>query len=674
MAFLVLCSGTPLGTHATEIPDGDPLVLSGNFEERLQLVNGWRYHPGDDPEWADPAFDDSSWPVASSRLRVGDDPPPGGWSGIGWFRRRLQLADGMPPTALAIRIEQLGASEIYLDGHLVNSVGTVSSDPKHERPVYPNDFAGIALEPGRTHVLAVRFSNSRDNLYVGAFRGFGLNLRSVESAAASYHRWSRTVLTIPMAFAGAFAALAVLHLLLFVFHRSSREHIFFSLFATALVGDFALQAAQLLETDLITRLRFFKLNLGVSVAYVVIGLVLVNMVFRRRPEWTTWILTAGGVVMVATVSTWDAFRSTAPLQIYFVLAFLEMLRVSVRALFQRVADAWMVAAAFTVLAMTALLETTSRIVGRPFPLQAVIMDASTVMVVLAFSVFISRRAARTAEELEVRLVEVEELSQRAVEQERRAVREETERRILEAEHERRSEELEAARRLQLAMLPRTATEIPGLDLAYRMLTATEVGGDYVDVRIVDGGRTLVVAGDATSHGLQAGMVVAVAKSLFHGTSSTASPGEVLSQVGAGLQSLRERYASMAMVVVAVEEGRLQVASAGMPPVLVRRGGSGEVEEVLLPGVPLGTLADADYPVRQVPIGSGDVVLMMSDGLIEEVDASGNAFGYGRVASYLKSCDVSSAEVIVDGLLDSATAYVGSSPPHDDVTILAMIIE
>jgi sigma-B regulation protein RsbU (phosphoserine phosphatase) len=276
--------------------------------------------------------------------------------------------------------------------------------------------------------------------------------------------------------------------------------------------------------------------------------------------------------------------------------------------------------------------------------------------------------------LEKRLVEVEELSQRAVQQERRAVHEETERRILEAEHERRTEELEAARRLQLAMLPQTAPEVPGVDLAFRMVTATEVGGDYVDFRIGDGGRILVAVGDATSHGLQAGMVVAVAKSLFHGTSLAATPGDVLSHVGAGLQSLRERYASMAMAVVAIEDGRLEVASAGMPPVLIRRGGSGEVEEILLPGVPLGTLADEDYPVREVPIGSGDVVLMMSDGLIEEVDASGDAFGYGRVASHVASCDVSSAEATVNGLFESATAFVGSSQPHDDVTILAMIIE
>ena len=668
----LVVAGSLSSGHATEWPSEDPLVLSGALEERIQLLEGWRYHPGDDPSWSDPDFDDSGWPVVSSVLSVGAE-PPGGWPGIGWFRRRLQLAEGMPPTPLAIRIEQLGASEIYLDGLLVTAVGTVSADPEEERPVYPNDFVGVALEPGRRHVLAVRFSNSRNNLFGGVARGFGFNLRSVESAAASYHQWSRIVLTAPMAFAGAFAALAVLHLLLFAFHRGSREHIFFSLFAAAIVAELALQAAQELETDLIVRLQLFKVDFAVTVAVVVIALVLVNAVFRRRPAWTTWVLTAAGAVLMAMVWTWNSYRSDLPIRVFFTLAFLEMLRVSVLALFRRVADAWMVAAAFALLAVTVLIQTIGNLMGRPLAIHSVFIDGATVVVALAFSVFISRRAAHTAQELEQRLVEVEELSQRALEQERRAAHEEAERRLLEAENRRRSDEMEAARRLQLAMLPRTAPEIPGLELAYRMLTATEVGGDYVDVRIGDGGRTLLAVGDATGHGLQAGMVVAVAKSLFLGVDPAVSPGEVLTLIGSELQSIRERYASMAMVVVAVEDGRLEVASAGMPPVLVRRGGSESVEEILLPGVPLGTLPDVDYPVQETPIGSGDVVLIMSDGVIETINSAGDAFGYRRASSYLSGCDGDTAEEIVNGLLDAAMGFAGTSAPHDDITVLAMVV-
>ena len=655
----------------TSRPADDPLVLSGPLEDRIQLVYGWRYHPGDDPEWADPAFDDSGWPVAASLLPT-DEPPPGGWPDIGWFRRRLVLAEDMPPTALAFRVEQMGASELYLDGRLVSRTGTVSADPATERPVYPNDFGGLALAPGRTHLLAIRYSNSRGNLFSGIGAGFAVNIRSVESAAASYGQWSRIVITMPSAFAGAFTALAVLHLLLYAFRRKSPEHLFFALFAATVVTGLGFEMLSALETDLIARLQLFKLQVASAVAMVLVGLVLVHVVFRRRPSWLTWAVVAAGAVMVVWVGTWDAFLSTAPLRVFFVVAFLEMLRVSAFALFRREPDAWIVAAAFALMAATTIVAAGARMLGRPLS-SDLTGNLSLAVVGVAFSVFITRRAARTARELEQRLTEVRVLSERALEQERRAIHEEGERRLLEAAHRRRSEELEAARRLQLAMLPQRAPEVPGVDIAYRMVTATEVGGDYVDFRLGDSTRTLVAFGDATSHGLQAGMVVAMAKSLFHSVEPDSSPAEVLARIGSGLQDMRERYASMAMAVASIDHGGLEIASAGMPPILIRRAATGNVDEVLMSGVPLGTLAATSYEVRHVLVMPGDAVLMMSDGVIEAIDAGGEPFGYDRAAAYLASCACESAEDLVAGLMDAVARYTDGAAPGDDVTVLALAI-
>jgi len=666
----VLLAVATTGAAADLRPAEDPVVLSGELGERVQLVRGWRYHPGDDPSWAGPGLDDADWAVVSSALPSSHE-PPGGWHGIGWFRRRLMLAEGMPATALAIRIEQNGASEVFLDGRLVVRWGTVSANPVAERPVYPNDFVGIALEPGREHVLAVRYSNARGNSIMNGTRGFGLNLRSVESAAAAYHRWARHVIQAPMAFAGAFAALALLHLLLFGFRPAAREHLFFALFAAATVAGLMLEIAILQATDLVERLLLFRVNLAISVVAVLVGLVLVHLLFGRRPAWTTWLIAGGGAAAVAWVCSWQAFENFAPLEGYFVLAFLEMLRVSVTALLRREPDAWMVAGAFTLLSAVTIVVGLSRMVGRPIE-SSLIGTASMVLVALAFSVFISRRAARTARELERRLAEVRELSARALEQERRAVREEGERRLLEAESRRRSAELEAARRLQLAMLPREAPEVPGFDLAFRMLTATEVGGDYVDLRITDGGRTLVAVGDATSHGLQAGMVVAVAKSLFQGVPADSSPAEVLGRIDAGLQALHERHASMAMVVAAVDGSRLQVASAAMPPLLLRRATSDMVEEILLPGVPLGTLGGATYPVRELAVAPGDVVLLVTDGVVEAVDADGEPFGYERVRAFLRRHTAATAEAVVDALVAEVTAFICGRPLTDDLTVVALV--
>lgn len=657
---------------ADEFPENDPIMLSGTLDERIQIIDGWRYHPGDDLAWADPAFDDTGWPVVSSLLMKNDD-PPGGWPGIGWFRRRLELTSDMPATAVAIRVVQPGASEVYLDGRLVVRNGVVSSDVNHERPFYANDFSGIAIEPGCTHVLTVRYSNVRQNNFGEGMRGFGFNLRSVQSAANAYHRWDIAKTVVPSFFVGAFASLALLHMLLFAFHRTSREHLFFAIFATALAVTFALEISSALETDLQARLGIFKLTVAASAAAVLAGLSLVNAVFRRRRQGTTWLIALAAVLLVGWVASWTAFGSMFPARLFLLVGYLEMFRVSVAAVMRRERDAWVVAVAFVPLAAGGAAETLSQLLMRPFAIGVLVHQISFILVAIAFSVFISRRAARTSRELELRLDEVEELSARALAQERRALREEAERHVLETERERRQSELDAARRLQLAMLPQSVPSIGGIDVAFRMVTATEVGGDYVDVRPNGNGQALLAVGDATSHGLQAGMVVAVAKSLFQGVNPDETPADVLHRIGQGLQSLSERHASMAMVVIAVSDDHLEVASAGMPPLLVRRGISGSVEEVLLPGVPLGTLPNPTYPVQKIPFVSGDTVLVISDGVVETLDSDDEPFGYQRVAARLARTAGATAEEVVAEVLDAVIDFAGDVPLQDDVTVLGMVV-
>ena len=657
---------------ADEFPENDPIMLSGTLDERIQIIDGWRYHPGDDLAWADPAFDDTGWPVVSSLLMKNDD-PPGGWPGIGWFRRRLELTSDMPATAVAIRVVQPGASEVYLDGRLVVRNGVVSSDVNHERPFYANDFSGIAIEPGCTHVLTVRYSNVRQNNFGEGMRGFGFNLRSVQSAANAYHRWDIAKTVVPSFFVGAFASLALLHMLLFAFHRTSREHLYFAIFATALAVTFALEISSALETDLQARLGIFKLTVAASAAAVLAGLSLVNAVFRRRRQGTTWLIALAAVLLVGWVASWTAYGSMFPARLFLLVGYLEMFRVSVAAVMRRERDAWVVAVAFVPLAAGGAAETLSQLLMRPFAIGVLVHQISFILVAIAFSVFISRRAARTSRELELRLDEVEELSARALAQERRALREEAERHVLETERERRQSELDAARRLQLAMLPQSVPSIGGIDVAFRMVTATEVGGDYVDVRPNGNGQALLAVGDATSHGLQAGMVVAVAKSLFQGVNPDETPADVLHRIGQGLQSLSERHASMAMVVIAVSDDHLEVASAGMPPILVRRGTSGSVEEVLLPGVPLGTLPNPTYPVQKIPFVSGDTVLVISDGVVETLDSDDEPFGYQRVAARLARTAGATAEEVVAEVLDAVIDFAGDVPLQDDVTVLGMVV-
>ncbi len=86
--------------------------------------------------------------------------------------------------------------------------------------------------------------------------------------------------------------------------------------------------------------------------------------------------------------------------------------------------------------------------------------------------------------------------------------------IAESENARKTKELDEARALQLSMLPKDLPRLPNLDIAVYMNTATEVGGDYYDFHVHPDGTLTVLVGDATGHGMQAGMMVSIMKSLF----------------------------------------------------------------------------------------------------------------------------------------------------------------
>ena len=86
--------------------------------------------------------------------------------------------------------------------------------------------------------------------------------------------------------------------------------------------------------------------------------------------------------------------------------------------------------------------------------------------------------------------------------------------FLEIENERKTKELEEAKQLQLSMLPKSLPNLPHLDIAVYMKTATEVGGDYYDFHVHPDGTLTVILGDATGHGMMSGMMVSIMKSLF----------------------------------------------------------------------------------------------------------------------------------------------------------------
>lgn len=259
-----------------------------------------------------------------------------------------------------------------------------------------------------------------------------------------------------------------------------------------------------------------------------------------------------------------------------------------------------------------------------------------------------------------------------VEQERHRRQQEVDRRLLEAENERQTRELEEARSFQLSLLPAALPEHPALEIAVFLRTASEVGGDYYDFsRPRQDGSLTIAVGDATGHGARAGTMVTVVKTLLASADMGLDLADFLSRATATIRSMNLGRRAMALVLARYREGVLDLASAGMPPVLISRCPSGEVEEIMSSGVPLGTLAVASYEGHRVRLEPGDAALLMSDGLPEMLDASGEPVGYPAIAERWLEVGQSPAREAVAEFERWVEELSPQGVPADDVTFVVV---
>ena len=204
-----------------------------------KLDTGWRYSPGDDAKWADSAFDDSKWMVVNTRLdsTVSDTPYHLNYS-IGWLRLHFLADSSMVNTSLALVLGHFGASEVYLDGQKLRSYGIINGkdSSKYVNPM--TDPAYFVLTYPGHHVVAIRYANynARRNykVYFSDAVGFDATIISAGSftAAISNKLVSNTFMLILLF--GIFIALSISHLFLYLYNRSVRSNLFFSLFCFGL--------------------------------------------------------------------------------------------------------------------------------------------------------------------------------------------------------------------------------------------------------------------------------------------------------------------------------------------------------------------------------------------------------------------------------------------------------
>ena len=246
--------------------------------------------------------------------------------------------------------------------------------------------------------------------------------------------------------------------------------------------------------------------------------------------------------------------------------------------------------------------------------------------------------------------------------------------IIQAENKRKTEELEEARQLQLAMLPKDVPQLKNMDIAVYMKTATEVGGDYYDFKLSSDGSITTVIGDATGHGMKAGTIVTITKSLFNMLADEEDIVKTFHRMSNVIKDMNFRQLSMCLLMAKIENKELTLCSAAMPPALIYRSNNNLIDEYELRGMPLGAIKNFPYKIIETKLHAGDTILLMSDGLPELQNHNNFMYGYERTKSEFLNVGRNSPNEIVEHLKKTAKEWLGNKEPDDDVTFVVIKIK
>ncbi len=236
------------------------------------------------------------------------------------------------------------------------------------------------------------------------------------------------------------------------------------------------------------------------------------------------------------------------------------------------------------------------------------------------------------------------------------------------EEARKNNELLAAKNLQLGFLPKNLPQREDIDIATHIQTSTEVGGDYYDFITTSKNALLSICGDATGHGVASGIMVSVTKASLY-TITESKTDLILKKLNEVVKKIDLGTLRMSLNIVEINENKISMSSAAMPPIYLFKAATGKVEEIKQSNLPLGGLKKEMYDTIEKNFESGDVFMQLTDGLPEAPNPKNEMYDYHRVQNHLESVGTKSAEAIKNSFILEADKWLGGNNNPDDITFI-----
>jgi phosphoserine phosphatase RsbU/P len=644
---------------ATVAPD--EIVDATNLGSPIVLDRGWRVGISSDPAAARPDFDDSKWAVRNAQEAM-PDIPGGDESDLSdnakrrfaWFRLHLKLAENHGPEALLIELPvrqnatmTLGPSgpglDVFVDGRQVRPEG-----PHGDAPIRYEEISRIyrlGVPPSETNVtLALRtlYIPVGSFAYTSFFSKRSLRLGNPEDLHRDWELWflHNLLERLPRLVNGVL--LSVLSLFLLALYFTQKGHIEYLWLALheaiqAPIGFIDLAGSQAWIDQLwyvALVLQLVAISAYLYFEFLIAFLALPRRWYIKLLRYTAPILAGvgptmlllGGHGLLILISLILVYLGSFVWIIgWFLFVFITLISATLRRNFE--AGLLLIPFLLSIVGIVEPILTggLSESLGRPYhsPLSiqlgpipihfATIADFAGLLAIVLI--------------IFVRFLRIEQ------------------------DRERGKSELAAARSVQELMIPHERLETPGYEVDSVYKPATEVGGDFFHVQPTSDGGLLVVIGDVAGKGLKAAMNVSMLMGALRRITEKrpAKILESLNRVLVGSDSL-----TTCQTVWFGPDGELVISNAGhLPPYL-------NTQEIVLPGgLPLGAVPDVSYDEVSLYLHPGDRLLLLSDGVVEARQSTGELFGFERVHN------LSSQSAFY--IADAAKAF----GQEDDITVLTV---
>lgn len=232
------------------------------------------------------------------------------------------------------------------------------------------------------------------------------------------------------------------------------------------------------------------------------------------------------------------------------------------------------------------------------------------------------------------------------------------------------DELELARDLQADLIPKEPPQTDAYAIAAFNHIANTVGGDIYDFVPLADKRLAVLFGDASGHGMAAGLVMAVAHAAFRTQLDIdASPGAIMASLNRILcRTGGPRSFFACCYVLLAPDGQFSATVAGHPSILKVDAKGKIVERIGRGAYPLGIKPDLCWEETPGCLASGERLLLHSDGLTETRNANDREFGDSYVEAIVGWNPSASARTLIDTIVDEWHLFSGKRPADDDVSV------